>query len=189
MPRKNIKRRQKTRPKRRPGAAVTRYSARRMMRPSFRTSTFGVQHILCLLTASLPILRGTTPAPIKIIGLFDLAFNLLVQAFGGNNYYQGAICSFKITPGCLVFQSPLLAKNSTRYSFPGYPVSIKYINILCKTTVAMGQYIGKWAAVFIPFRELHDDSHYKTLLSMTFAEVAAMPYAKTANTFTDLRFT
>lgn len=85
---------------------------------------------------------------------------------------------FKVTSGSLFFQSLLLAKNGTLYSFPGYPVSVKHIGFWIINTARFQDHIGKWAAVFIPYRELHDDSHFtKVLQKLTFTEVAAMPYA------------
>lgn len=46
---------------------------------------------------------------------------------------------------------------------------------------------GRWAAVFIPYREIHDANHYVSVIKdLTFPEVAAMPYAKTAAGHQDL---
>lgn len=146
----------------------------------------GYQTILRVLTAALPLVTGQGPT--DLIGLFNLAFNLYKKVIDKADYYTGAYCSFKITPGCLVKQSPLLAKDAAKYSFPGYPISIKNISIVVHCTNKLGVSAGKWTAVFIPFLELHDNGHYtKMIENLNFDEIASMPYARTGPTYSDLR--
>lgn len=121
---------------------------------------------------------------------FDVLFSFVSFDSGNKKNYRGAYSSFKITPGVLVKNSPLLAKNDTTYSFPGCPVSVQYINIKFKSVLQQSEKSGKWAVVFIPYREEHDDKNLpKQLADMTFAEVAAMPYAKTGRASQDLTIT
>lgn len=149
-------------------------------------SSLGYQQVRRILTAALPILSGTTQ--LAILTIFDLAFNLYKLTVAAKDYYPGAYCMYKLTPGCLVKQSPLLAKNGAKFSFPGHPVSLKFISCIMHATVSMSSYVGKWTAVFIPFIENHDDSHYSDLIDkLTFDEIAAMPNAVSGPTFNDLR--
>lgn len=87
---------------------------------------------------------------------------------------------FTLTPAPLLRESPLLAKNKDGgYSFPGHPVKLQQLTLTIRNTVSVAERAGQWAAVFVPFRESHDASHYKTVLSsLTFTEVAAMPMAR-----------
>lgn len=149
-------------------------------------SSIGYQQVRRILTASLPfVITGKT---ITLLNIFDLAFNLFKLTVDKQDYFTGAYCIYKITPGCLVKQSPLLAQSGTNYTFPGHPVSIKFISFIIHSTASLGSYAGKWAAVFIPFLEMHDDSHYSTVItSLTFDEISAMPHAVVGPTFTDLR--
>lgn len=138
-----------------------------------------------VLTATLPFLVGGK-AP-NFLTLFPLVFNLIKDVLDQTTYYRGAYCMFKLTPGSLLSQSPLLAQNGLKYSFPGYPVSIKHVTFRIINTTRFQDHIGKWAAVFIPYREIHDDSHYtKVLKDLTFVEVAAMPFAKSGICMQDL---
>lgn len=100
----------------------------------------------------------------------------------------GSICVFKITPGSLLKQSPLLAKiSSEKYSFPAFPVKIKHMTIRLTNTTQMSNKVGKWAAVYIPFREEHDTNKYdNTLKTMIYPELCAMPNARSGNCNQDL---
>lgn len=117
------------------------------------------------------------------MGLALIVFNYYKYSIGGKDLYAGAFSQFKITPGCLIRQSPLLAKDGEKYTFPGYPISVQHLSFTFKATVAAAAYVGKWAAVFIPYIEAHDNEHYKEkIANLTFMEVASMPYAKTGLT-------
>lgn len=129
-----------------------------------------------MIIASLPVTNTT------ILGIFDLGFNLIKKVLNQKDYYVGAFAMFGVTPGSLLMNSPLLAKTSAElYSFPGYPVSMKWIRFKVNNTTQNSEHSGRWAAVFIPYRETHDAKHYKEVIKdLTFAEVSAMPHAKTS---------
>lgn len=138
-----------------------------------------------VIIASLPI-SGVH----SLLALFDMAFNLISTVLNTVKLYNGAYATALVTPGTLVANSPLLAQVSSGYSFPGYPISVTWINIKIRNTTQLSEKSGRWAAVFIPFVELHDAKHYTTALKdFTFREVAAMPYARTATASQDLRLT
>lgn len=128
--------------------------------------------------------------PIKnvtILGLFDIAFNFIKEVISTTSYYRGAYAMFKITPGSLVLNSPLLAKSGSNYSFPGYPISLKWVKIKLRNTTTNLERSGRWCAVFIPYREIHDDKHYPDAIKeMTFLEASAMPYAKVSDARHDI---
>lgn len=182
-------RRRRGQQRRRTGRRPTTLMRSRRMQMSGQSrtpSSLGFQHVRRVLTAALPILSGSTQ--LTLLSIFDLAFNLYKLTVDSKVYYPGAYCMYKITPGCLVKQSPLLAQNGAQYSFPGHPISLKYIACVIHSTVALSSYVGKWAAVFIPFIEPHDDKHYaKYIDKLTFDEIATMPNSVTGPSYTDLR--
>lgn len=146
---------------------------------------FGFQKVVRIL-AALPMIINSSP--VSLIGLFDLAFNLYKSTMSQTDYYTGAYNMFKINPGCLVKQSPLLAPDGGKFTFPGYPISVRYLSATLHATNSLGSFIGKWAAVFIPFLEPHDSDHYKKAVDdMSFAEIAAMPHATVGPVFQDLK--
>lgn len=145
-----------------------------------QTASNSVQfmRLIRIIIASLPLDDG-------VQSLFDVIFNYIIKRVTGpqetNSYYTGAYCMFKITPGSLLSMSPLLAENGNEYSFPGYPVSIKYLGMTIINTSKMSERSGRWAVVFIPYREIHDDTNIPaTLRKLTFQQVCAMPHARTA---------
>lgn len=139
----------------------------------------------------LPLMRTTlTCLPLGTFNTaFDLVFNLVSQALGKVNYYTGAYGMFGVSAGAFLVNSPLLAKDSAgKFSFPGYPVKVKYLNFKLRDTTQAQERSGRWAAVFIPYREEHDRSHYSKILSaLSYSEVAAMPYAVSGSCLNPLR--
>lgn len=169
-------RRRKNRTKRRKPPVMSRVQAKATIKNTSGTSLF--MRTLIVLTAGMPI--AVADIPTTILSAFSMYFNYYKYFVDNIHYYAGAYCQFKITPGCLLRQSPLLAVDGEKYTFPGYPVSVRYVSITIKNTAAIFEYVGKWAAVYIPYLEAHDDKHYKDKIAdLSFAEVAAMPYAKT----------
>lgn len=131
---------------------------------------------------SLPI-SGLT----NLLTIFDFAFNLIANTVNSKKFVTGAYSMFGVNPAVLLFNSPLLARSSSNYSFPGYPVSMKWIRFKLRNTTQNSERSGRWAAVFIPYRETHDASHYVNVLKdMTFAEVAAMPHSKVSDARHDI---
>lgn len=150
-------------------------------------AAIGFQKILRVLTASLPMI--VSGKSVNLLGIFNLGFNLYKTVYENTSYYTGAYCMFNITPGCLIKQSSLLAQDGLKYSFPGHPISVKFLSAVVHSTVSLSSYAGKWAAVFIPFRENHDHKHYEQVIEkLTFDEIASMPYAVSGPTFSDLKF-
>lgn len=111
---------------------------------------------------------------------FDFLFTYLsAKLENKDTYYHGAYAILGVTPAILVANSPLLAKISNGYSFPGHPVSVRRLTFHLYNTATFQERNGRWAAVFIPYREPKDVIHIpKQLKSMEFSEVASMPYAK-----------
>jgi hypothetical protein len=135
------------------------------------------------------IITSTLSPEVK--GLFDFVFNLVNNVLSGKTYNVGAFAMFGLSPANLLFNSPYLAKDSSgSYTFPGYPVSMKFIQLRIKNTTKTSEHSGRWAAVIIPYREEHDSKHYVTILKdLTFSETAAMPHAKTASADKDITLT
>lgn len=124
-----------------------------------------------------------------LIKLLDFAFDLIANVIAEKNYYTGAQSVIGVSPAALLSNSPLLAKVQNGYSFPGFPVSVTYISFRIKNTTKLSEHSGRWAAVFIPYREVHDASHYKKLMNITYPELCAMPYSKSGAATTDLIIT
>lgn len=121
------------------------------------------------------------------IRLGELIFNFIASKFTATELYHGAYAMMGITPGMLVINSPLLAPVTNGFSFPGYPVSIKWIQIKLMSNLQHSERAGRWAAVLIPYREEHDNQHYDKLLEkLTYSEVVAMPHSKSASAGTPL---
>lgn len=159
--------------------AFQRVKVQRTQPNSPLSSTFnGAMRVARIASALLPI--KDLPDYVK---LAQVIFNFIVSKIGGSSYYRGAYSMVNITPGALVYNSPLLAKDTSgKYTFPGYPIQMKWINIKILNTTQHQERSGRWAAVFIPFRELHDKDHYtKVLENFTYSEVASMPYARSAS--------
>lgn len=133
---------------------------------------------------SLPVSGAST-----FSSLVDVMFNLYKSVIQSVSYYVGAYSMFKITPACLFRNSPLLAKDTSGiYTFPGHPVSIRDINFVFRNTTQISEHAGRWAVVFIPYREEHDDKNYiKVLQNLTFPETASMPHARIASATEDIR--
>lgn len=145
-----------------------------------QTASNSVQfmRLMRIIIASLPLDDG-------LQSLFDVIFNYIIKQVTGQkeavDYFTGAYCIFKITPGILLSMSPLLAESADGYSFPGYPVSVRYVGMTIVNTSKMSEKSGRWAAVFIPYREIHDDKNIPaTLQKLTFQQVCAMPHAISA---------
>lgn len=135
-----------------------------------------------MLTSSLPVTN------LKVLALFDLAFNLVSSLLSSTKYYTGAYCVFELSAGSLINQSPLLAKNGVKYSFPGYPISIKWLDLKIRNTTKQSELSGRWAAVFIPYREEHDGKHYAEIVNkLTYFEVATMPHSVSGQGLSTLR--
>lgn len=116
----------------------------------------------------------------SVRALVDFFFGLVIRTLAGTSYYAGAYCCLTITPGALVSSSPLLAKTSdTGYNFPGHPVSLRFINIQIRNVSKWSSQGGQWGAVFVPFREMHDEGKYITQLKSTsFSELSQMPHSR-----------
>lgn len=132
-----------------------------------------------MILPALPIAKATS-------SIFDMLFNYVISALSNANYYTGAYGMFEITPASILYNSPLLAKTDGGYSFPGYPVSVKYLTMRIRNTTRRSEHSGKWAAVLIPYREEHDSKHYETLQSLTFDEMCSMPHAVNSTADKDL---
>lgn len=141
----------------------------------------GFMRVARILISSLPIENVT------LTSIFDFLFNLIAKSISRVNYYTGVYSIFEITPGSMLANSPLLAKDGTNYSFPGYPVNIRYLRLKLKNTTSLSEHSGRWTAVFIPYREQHDPSHIKdNLKKMTYHEVSAMPHSVTNEASKDI---
>lgn len=173
---------------------VRRKQIKRRARPfrRFRTITssrnggssnfLGYMNFARTLISSLPV-SGLS----KILALFDFAFNLIISTLATNNYYRGAYSMFGITPAALLVNSPLLAQTNGGLSFPGYPVSMKWLKFRITSTTKNAEKSGRWAAVYIPYIELHDADHYtKVIKDLTYAEVVSMPHSKSGTANKDL---
>lgn len=132
---------------------------------------------------SLPV-----PSISSLLSVFDVAFNLVYKILKTTNQNVGAFAMFGVTPANLLVNSPYLAKiDSTSYSFPGHPVSMKHLKIRLRNTTKASEFSGRWAAVFIPYREEHDSTHYEKILAdLSFTETVAMPYAQSDTADKDL---
>lgn len=123
-----------------------------------------------------------------ILGLFDFGFDLIFRLSQNVKYYTGAYSMIGVSPAALLSNSPLLAKNGGEYSFPGFPVSLTSLTFKIRNTTKLSEHSGRWAVVFIPYRETHDATHYtKKLADVTFSELCAMPYSKSASASTDIQ--
>lgn len=123
-----------------------------------------------------------------ILKLFDFGFNLIAKTLANNKYMTGAYGIFGITPGSLLVNSPLLAKIATGFSFPSHPVKMQFIKISVVNTAPVAARTGRWAAVYIPYREVHDSKHYESVKDFTFNEVCAMPHSKSGPVTSPLTF-
>lgn len=128
------------------------------------------------------------PAQAQILKVIYNVFLSYVQLLSTVKSYVGCICSFELTPGSLLKESPLLAQlTQNTYSFPAIPVKVRHIKIRVTCTTRMDNRMGKWAAVYIPYRELHDAGKYsETVKNLTFAELCQMPNARSGNCSQDL---
>lgn len=140
----------------------------------------------------LPLMRTILtciPMDSALKKTFDVVFNLISRAINQTNNYVGAYAMFGVQAGALLINSPLLAPDSNgKYTFPGYPVRVKYINFILRDTTQAQERSGRWAAVFVPYREEHDSGHYANkLASLTYQELAAMPYAVSGTCLKPLR--
>lgn len=132
------------------------------------------------LTAYLPVSK-------EIKTIFNFGFDYIIQKVANKDYYTGAMSMFAITPASLLYNSPLLAKSTAGYSFPGYPVAVKWLTIKIQNVTKLSERLGRWCAVFIPYLEIHDSKHYVTkLASMSYEDVVAMPHAKMAPAYQDI---
>lgn len=139
--------------------------------------------------ASLPI----STLGSQILNLVNVAFDFIAKVVAiseseSKTCVTGAYAMFGINPACLLFNSPLLAIDTDgAYNFPGHPVSMRHLHFRFRNVTKMSERSGKWAAVFIPYRETHDKTHYEQKIQdMTFPELAAMPYAKVGEAHQDL---
>lgn len=142
-----------------------------------------------IILASLPI----STLGSSILNFINVAFEFIskqvpISSEAEKTCVVGAYAMFGINPACLLFDSPLLAIDSDgSYNFPGHPVSMKHLRMRFKNVTKMSERSGKWAAVFIPYREFHDSTHYVSKIKdMTFTELAAMPYARVGEAHQDL---
>lgn len=121
----------------------------------------GFIRLIRVATTTLPL-----PDSLKDFArLIDIALNLYARVVKSVSYYVGANAMFTISPACLLVNSPLLAKDSNNsYSFPSHPVSMKYLTIRLRNTTQISEHSGRWAAVFITYREEHDSRHYTNIL-------------------------
>ena len=107
---------------------------------SFRTNVgFGFMKLLRVAVASLPFSSVPT-----LLTLFDIAFNIISVLADTTKQFAGAYSLIKLTPGALLINSPLLAKIQAGYSFPGYPISIKWIHIRIRNTTQLSEKAGRW---------------------------------------------
>lgn len=129
----------------------------------------------------------TLPIDGALKSAFDVVFNLIYKTIATVNNNTGAFAMFGVTPGCMMLNSPYLAVNGAKYSFPGHPVSMKYINVVLRNTTKRSEFSGRWAAVLIPYREGTDKTSYQSILKdLTFAQTVAMPYARSATADRDM---
>lgn len=128
------------------------------------------------------------PKQADIMKVIYNVFLSYVQLLTKVKSYVGCLCSFEVTPGSLLKDSPLLATISQSvYSFPAIPVKTRHIKIRITNTTKLENRAGKWAAVYIPYRELHDAGKYSDeLLKTTYSEMCQMPNAKSGNCNQDL---
>lgn len=134
------------------------------------------------LLSSLPI-SGLA----KVTSIFDFGFNLVSRVLTSTAYYTGAMAMFELSPAPLLLNSPLLAKDSANYTFPGHPVSMRHIVMRIRNTSQVSERSGRWAAVFVPYREPHDTERMpKSLQALSFEELSSMPHAVVAPASRDL---
>lgn len=125
-------------------------------------------------------LLATLPVDQQLKTLFNIMFSIITWTVGQTTVQAGAYAAFEITPGSVLKYSPLLAEDSNgQFSFPGHPVRMRSLSMKVCPTSKLSERQGKWAAVFIPYRELHDSTHYTTISKLDFVDVAAMPHAVT----------
>lgn len=178
----NNKKNNKRRPKKRAGRrGLRKYRSSASLSVTRSSSIIGYMRIVRTVMAALPISSGIT-------GLFDVTFNLIKSIISNVSYFHGAYAMFSIRVGALMINSPLMAVNTTNLSFPGYPVSTRWLNIKIRNTTTNNERGGRWAAVFIPFREMHDSKHYTEVLTngVTFEEVSSMPYSRVSDARKDI---
>lgn len=121
--------------------------------------------------------------------LYEVIFSL-IQLMSSSVSYIGANCVFKITPGTLLKNSPLAAEVANGISFPAFPVKVANFTLRISNTTAMANKVGKWAAVYIPFREEHDNNKYdKKLTQLSYSQLCELPFAKSGNCNQDLVLT
>lgn len=135
------------------------------------------------------IVSGLLPLGDKTLQkVFEIAFNFIAQKLSSVNYYTGAYSQILLTPGTFLRESPLLATDTSgSFTFPAHPVSLKWMKIKLINTVEYAIRPGRWAAVIIPFREIHDADHYKVITDkLSFEEVAAMPFSQVRSAREDL---
>lgn len=156
---------------------------RRRNRRSFGTATRLGATPIGLIKSAVTLISSLPVAGSSISSIFDFGYNLIKIALRAKNYYTGAFATFAITPGSLLASSPLLAKDTTgAYSFPGYPISLKRISFMIRNTTQLSMHSGRWGAAFLPYRELHDATHYKNnIKNLTFKELATMPHSRVAS--------
>lgn len=130
----------------------------------------------------------TLPLDSSIKTIFDIVFNLIYSVISSASYNTGAYAMFGISPAALFLNSPYLAAvDSTTYSFPGHPISMKWLRLNFRNTTKASEFSGRWAVVLIPYREEHDGNQYaKILADLKFSEIVAMPYAKSATADKDI---
>ncbi|CAH2002564.1 unnamed protein product [Acanthoscelides obtectus] len=106
----------------------------------FRQSNIiGYLQLTRLILTSLPI-TGIT----SLTSLFDVIFSLVAKKLGAVNYNVGAYAMFTVTPAALLLNSPLLAKDTNGgYSFPGHPVSVKWIKSETINTTQRSEISGR----------------------------------------------
>lgn len=172
--------------KRAPRRRLQRYRGSATLAVTRSSSLVSFMRIVRTVLAALPVITGGNV--VSLLGIFDVSFNFIKSIINAKTYYNGAYAMFKIRAGALMMNSPLMAKSSTNLSFPGYPISTRWMKIKIRNTTSNSERSGRWAAVFIPFREIHDDSHYRTILTSgtTFEEVSTMPYARVSDARSDL---
>lgn len=147
-----------------------------------RQSPFG-SSIINYLSAARSVIGGL-PIDSAYKTYFNIFFNIISFLNGATREYRGAYAMFTIDAACMLKDSPLAAniKSTKQISFPAYSVKMKWLNIHLVNTTANSERSGRWAAVFFPYRELHDSRKFSTLLKdLTFQEVSSLPYSRVAS--------
>lgn len=178
----------KRRAKRTTGKRLRRYRGSASVAVTTASSLVSFMRVVRTILAALPLVTGANSSITSLIGIFDVSFNFIKSVMGGVDYYNGAYAMFLIRAGSLMMNSPLMAGNATNLSFPGYPISVRWLRLRLRNTSSNAERAGRWAAVFIPFREMHDPTHYEKVLKngVTFEEVSSMPYARVSDARVDL---